>query len=81
MTKPDANKQHKPGDVLGYLDAQAYGDGPFCWNCELSFESMEDAPPDLPVHFCTPLCERDWATRQPLRNLLDKRRMKRERGE
>ena len=81
MTKPDASKQHKPGGgVIGYLDAESYGDGPFCWNCELTFKSLEDAPADLPVHFCTPLCAREWYSLQPLQNLLDKRRMRRERG-
>ena len=80
MTKPDASKQHKFGGVTGHLDAQAYDDGPYCWNCELEFKSLEDAPPDLPVHFCTPLCEREWMTQQPLQNLLDKRRLRWERG-
>jgi hypothetical protein len=74
--KPDASKQHKPGDVLQEPDYY----GPHCWNCELEFKSLEDAPADLPMHFCSPLCERDWVTRQPLQNLLDKRRMKRERS-
>ena len=80
MKKPDASKQHKPGSVLGYQEAIAYGDGPYCWNCELTFNSLEDAPADLPLHFCTPLCEQEWATRQPLQNLLDKRKMRREHG-
>jgi hypothetical protein len=79
MKKPDASKQHKPGDVFGHEEAIAYGDGPYCWNCELTFNSLEDAPPDLPLHFCTPFCKQDWMTRQPLQNLLDKRRIHRER--
>jgi len=33
------------------------------------------------MHFCNPFCEQDWVTRQPLQNLLDKRKIKRERGE
>jgi hypothetical protein len=80
IIKPDASKQHKPGDVLGYREAIAHGDGPHCWNCELGFESLEDAPVDLPLHFCSPLCKQDWITRQPLQNLLDKRRIKQERS-
>ena len=80
IMKPDASKQHRPGNVLGHREAIEYGDGPYCWNCELTFESLEDAPPDLPIHFCNPQCEREWVTRQPLQNLLDKRRMRRERG-
>ena len=77
IVKPDASKQHKPGDVLAHQEPDYYG--PRCWNCELSFKSLEDAPADLPMHFCSPFCKQDWDTRQPLQNLLDKRRMKRER--
>ena len=76
IMKPDANKQHKPSHVLGDIDYY----GPRCWNCELEFKSLEDAPPDLPIHFCNPLCRQEWMTRQPLQNLLDKRRISRERG-
>jgi len=82
MSKPDASKQHKPGGIIGNRETIAYVDGGlYCWNCELSFKSMEDAPPDLPVHFCNPLCAQEWTSRQPLQNLLDKRRMRREREE
>ena len=77
--KPDASKQHKPGDIFGCREAIDYGDGPYCWNCELEFKSLEDAPPDLPIYFCNPHCKRSWMTLQPLQNLLDKRRMRRER--
>jgi len=77
MSKPDASKQHKPGSIIGYREAIAHGNGPYRCNCELSFKSPEDAPADLPMHFCNPFCEPD--TRQPLQNLLDKR-IKRERG-
>ena len=80
IMNPDASKQHKPGDPLSYREAIAHGDGPYCWNCELTFKSLEDAPADLPMHFCNPFCEQDWVTRQPLQNLLDKRRIRREHG-
>jgi hypothetical protein len=79
IMKPDASKQHKPGGVA-WSSAYYGDDGPFCWNCELTFKSLEDAPPDLPMHFCDPICRQEWTTRQPLQNLLDKRRMRRERG-
>jgi len=80
IMKPDASKQHKPGGIIGSRETITYVDGGlYCWNCELSFKSMEDAPPDLPIHFCNPLCAEEWTSRQPLQNLLDKRRMRRER--
>ena len=80
IMNPDASKQHKPGDPLSYREAIAHGDGPYCWNCELTFKSLEDAPPDLPLHFCSPWCREEWMTCQPLQNLLDKRRIRRERS-
>lgn len=79
MSKPDPKKQHQRGSIFGQEEAIAYGDGPYCWNCELDFKSLEDAPPDCPLHFCNPFCEREWASQQPLQNLLDKRRAKRKR--
>src|SRR6516165_5306892 len=80
IMKPDASKQHELVDILSYREAIAHGDGPYCWNCELGFESLENAPADLPLYFCSPLCKQDWVTRQPLQNLLDKRRTKQERS-
>jgi hypothetical protein len=69
----DKTKQLRDFNIFHYCNAQATGDGPFCWNCELSFD-FNDAPPDLDMHFCNPLCEREWASRQPLANFLGKRR-------
>ena len=43
MIKPDATKQHQRVNIFQFRDAIAYGDGPYCWNCELSFKSFEDA--------------------------------------
>jgi hypothetical protein len=77
MTKPDASKQHKPGS--GVDDPKFYGEARLCWNCELSYKSMEDAPSSLPLWFCSPLCQCEWMSSQPLQNLLDKRRMRRKR--
>jgi hypothetical protein len=75
IIKPDGSKQCKPDDILDYQEDDYSG---LCWNCELAFKSLEDAPADLPLLFCSPLCKQDWITRQPLQNLLDKRRIKRE---
>src|SRR5262249_1262164 len=70
IVKPDASKQYKPDDVLDYQEDDYSG---LCWNCELDFKSLEDAPADLPLRFCSLLCKQDWVTRQPLQNLLNKR--------
>jgi len=46
MSKPDASKQYKPGGIIGDRETIAYVDGGlYCWNCELSFKSMEVRPP------------------------------------
>src|SRR5262249_34576802 len=79
MTKPGTSKQHKSVGVLGYLEAIAHGDGSRCW-CDLGFKSLQDAPADLPMHFCNPFCKHEWLTCQPLQDLLDERRIKREHG-
>jgi hypothetical protein len=78
--KPDAKKQHQYQSIFGLEEAVAHGDGPYCWNCELTYKSLEDAPPDLPLHFCSPSCRHEWMSQQPLQNLLDKRKAKHERG-
>jgi hypothetical protein len=70
IMKPDASKQYESDDILDYQGNDYSG---LCWNCELAFKSLEDAPADLPLCFCSPLCKQDWVTRQPLQNLLDKR--------
>src|SRR5262245_13119583 len=51
--------------------------GPFCWNCELLPDAIDD---DTPVYFCSPLCSLDFHSKQPLRNLLAKRRWRVEHG-
>jgi hypothetical protein len=51
--------------------------GALCWNCELSFRSWEDAPPDCPLYFCSPQCCEEWESEQPMQNFLHKRRLKR----
>jgi hypothetical protein len=76
--KPDARKQHKQIDIFVDRDAEALN-GPWCWNCELGWKSLEDAPPDFPMHFCSWKCIREWESNAPLQNLLDKRKARRER--
>jgi hypothetical protein len=44
-------------------EASAQDNGLCRCNCELSFKSLEDAPANLPMHFCNPLCEQGWITR------------------
>jgi hypothetical protein len=50
-------------DTASDCEAVVQGNGPCRCNCELSFKSLEDAPANLPMHFCNPLCEQDWITR------------------
>jgi hypothetical protein len=74
----DRDEQFKNFSVFRHADAQAMGEemaGPFCWNCELSFD-FNDAPADLDLHFCDLLCEREWRSRQPFANFMSKRRPK-----
>jgi hypothetical protein len=71
--KPDASKQFEYVDIFRHVDTFA-DQGPWCWNCELSFASLDDAPPDCPMHFCNPGCEREWTSQQPLQNFLNKRK-------
>ena len=74
MTKPNASKQFDRVNIFGDIDSFR-DEGPWCWECELTFNSFEDAPPDCPLHFCSPDCRREWSSRQPLQNLLDKRKI------
>ena len=46
----------------------------------LAVDHAEDAPPDWPTYFCGSECRREFESLQPLQNLLDKRRLRRERG-
>jgi hypothetical protein len=50
-------------DTASDCEAVVQGNGPCRCNCELSFKSLEDAPANLPMHFCNPLCEQGWITR------------------
>jgi hypothetical protein len=63
IMKPDASKQHKPGDVRGDREASAQDNGLCRCNCELIFNNLEDVPANPPMHFCNPLCEQAWITR------------------
>jgi hypothetical protein len=50
-------------DTAFDCEASAQDNGPCRCNCELAFNNLEDAPANLPMHFCNPLCEQGWITR------------------
>jgi hypothetical protein len=50
-------------DTAFDCEAVVQGNGPCRCNCELSFNNLEDAPANLPMHFCNPFCEQDWIAR------------------
>jgi hypothetical protein len=50
-------------DTASDCEAVVQDNGLCRCNCELSFKSLEDAPANLPMHFCNPLCEQGWITR------------------
>jgi hypothetical protein len=50
-------------DTASDCEAVVQGNSPCRCNCELSFKSLEDAPANLPMHFCNPLCEQGWIAR------------------
>ncbi len=49
----------------------------YCWHCELAF-TINTAPANATMHFCSPSCEQEWWADQPLANLIEKRRRKRQ---
>ena len=49
----------------------------FCWNCELE-HTLNGAPGFAEMHFCSPGCEQVWWASQPLVNLIEKRRCRRQ---
>jgi hypothetical protein len=50
-------------DTASDCEASAQDNGPCRCNCELTFNSLEDAPANLAMHFCNPLCEQGWVDR------------------
>jgi hypothetical protein len=49
-----------------------------CWGCEVD-APLNTVHPNAEMWFCNPGCEKDWASRQSLENLLYKRALQRRR--
>jgi hypothetical protein len=72
MTNPQEQMVAKHVAVCDY-DAWG-GEDPVCWNCEFVDMDFNKAPPNLPTHFCNPICSAEYWSKYPLRNFLFKRR-------
>jgi hypothetical protein len=61
------------GRRSNYYGARSGSEDELCWNCELAF-TLNSAPANAVMHFCSPDCEQEWWGNQPLANLIEKRR-------
>jgi hypothetical protein len=72
----DGSKWDGPHSYYPGTRTYHHSDEPFlCWNCEIDI-TLNSAPADAVMHFCSPSCKDEWWASQPLANLIEKHRRK-----